>query len=212
MLRSEIISLIQARLGNRSGLDDQIIAEMGLAQTYFEQAPELPWFLRKISTDLYVFPGTFRVALPVDFIREYEDVPLYYVTDPQNIPLQKGEYDRWQMLYGDKSVPTTDPNPVAYSLSGPELYVFPRVQETKQLEQNYYAKAQTLTGGEDIETVWTAQVPLLFVGYVGAQIARHLRDPEGVSLFTADYQQAADVLRRENESRKQAAMQVFMGG
>src|SRR5688572_12731232 len=73
MTRDEAVALIAFRLGDRTDLNDRIIAEMRLAQTELELGPTLPWFLLTEMATATLYEGDDTMALPADFLREVDE-------------------------------------------------------------------------------------------------------------------------------------------
>lgn len=207
MLRSAAVSVIANRLGQRTDLDSQIIAEMQLAQVRLEHKPELPWFLLKASSALATTATSREVTLPTDFLREDEDGTIWLTTTAGTlVKLVKDDYDK--LL--DSTWLDEEGQPSHFALKGGKWYMFPEPQLVYALSTFYYGKATVLS--TDIENSWLANAPELLIAETGLRVARFLRDPEYVSLFQSDITEATRDLITENEARKQAAREAYMGG
>lgn len=208
MTRNEAVSLIESRLGNRSGLSTRIISEMILRQsTEWERNAVLPWFLLKPLS--LVVNSTQSVQVPSDFIREYEEGEIWIskVGEDLRFRLCKDLYARlmWRSIENDKTG-----QPDSYALVGNTFYLFPKPQDLYIINGFYYAADQPLTG--DIENNWLKYAPDFCIADVGLLIARHLRDENGVRFFSDDLERARKRLFVDDEARKNAAICSFMGG
>jgi len=209
MYRSEAINLISSRLGQRSGLDNQIKTEMLLAQTELERSPWLPWFLLAEDTNLTTVAEQRTVDVPSDFLMEYEDIPIYLTdTDGEEYQLTKDDYDA---LASDTYIEDSG-RPTHYDLVGAKWYFFPEPDAAYSLRVFYYAAAQTLDQEEDLENAWLAYAPDLLIAKTGLAMARFLRDNAAIQLFAADLQKAEQRILQLDTARKEAARAVFMGG
>lgn len=207
MTRDEAVSVIAGRLGNRTGAETKIIAEMKLRQAVLEHAPELPWFLLTRSSALATVANQQTVNTPADFLREFEDVGLYVVdTDGKDQPLDKDDFEALQRsgLFETNGLPTN------YDLIGNNFYLFPTPDIVYTLKSFYYAAALTLTS--DIENAWLKYAPDLLIADTGIVVARFFRDPVAAQMFKEERSEAFDVMQRENISRKEAARSAVMGG
>src|SRR5688572_10013846 len=90
MTRDQAVSWVQFQLGNRSDLVTQAQNALIAAQEELERQDFLPWFLRTEVTMTTTTPDEERVAVPVDFIREWEEGELERITDEgELVPLSK---------------------------------------------------------------------------------------------------------------------------
>lgn len=210
MTRTEAVAVIARRLGNKAGVDTQIIDELKLAQTMLEHGPELPWFLLKASSGLVTVANTQTVAVPSDFLREYDETGGLRVLDPtdSNKPKQLEKED-YQTLRNSTWLEETG-LPTHYALVGRSWYLFPKPDAVYSLEELYYGQDNLLT--TDIENDWLKEAPDLLIASAGLPIAMFLRDKDAVSLFSDMLKISYDRLQQENTARSVAAMAQFMGG
>jgi len=209
MLRSEVINIIAARLGNRSGLDSQIKSELVLAQVQLEKAPTLPWFLITEDTSMSTAADTRTLVTPAGFLREFEEIPLRLTDDGgTERELVKQEYAN---LAGDSYMDDTG-RPTHYDLVGGYWQFFPLPDAIYSLRSFHYAAATTLDGADDLENSWLEHAPDVMIGMAGVSLAMYLRDPEGMKIFAAGYTQAMQRMYNETTARREAGHLAQMGG
>lgn len=181
--RSAAVALIADRLGQRTGLEAKIITELQMAQMQLEGTEPLPWFLKQTAT-LTTTAAVATVALPDDFIREFEDAAqrgTLWVPNDEGTGYKAMLKDSFQHLMGQ------DPEsgkPTHYALLGSMAYLFPTPDAAYALSLYYYANDLKLDS--DIKNGWLAYAPDLLVAWAGFNIARFLRDLQAVDLFRAD--------------------------
>jgi hypothetical protein len=205
MTKLEAVELIENRLGQRNGtaLRERILAELKAAQAHYERGKVLPWFLRKVETvTLTSSPGT----LSSSFLRELEDESLIWLLDGTTMsPLGK---DNYETLSREEELTGTGA-PKFYALEGSvgtsRYALFPRPDQSYSAELHYYCKDTT-------ETLWLNYIPDLLISYAGLQMARALRSPESIQIFTMDLAEALQMLHHGNVSRDMAARSMVMGG
>ena len=212
MTRNEAASIIEARLGNRSGLTSRIYTEMQLRQgTEWERSAVLPWFLLKESSGLVTVASTRTVALPSDFLREYDEGQIWLTdTDGYKNQLVKDTHDRLTNRFSPDGGETDSNQPDSYAIVGTNLYLFPLADAAYSLSMFYYAAATALT--TDIENLWLQYAADYVIADVGLLVARHLRDSSAVELFEGDLKMAKSRLMIDNVARSQTAMAAYMGG
>lgn len=207
MTRGEAVTAIMDRLGNRTGIETKVITELKLSQTKLEHAQELPWFLLTRKTDYVTVAGTQTVAVASDFLREFEDVPLYVVdSNGADQALDKDDFD---VMHRSGNF-LTNGQPTNYDLIGTNFYLFPIPNVVYTLKSFYYAAATVLS--TDIENSWLKYMPELLISDAGIQLAKFFRDPGAIQLFKESRAEAYTLMLAENESRKQAARAAYLGG
>ena len=212
MTRGEAITIIQNRLGQRTGLSTQIAAELQLKQVELEHAEVLPWFLLKTSTGLVTVAGTQTVTPPTDFLRESGDSnstgSIWLTTTDGSVEqLIKDYYD---VLKGSTWLAATG-QPTHYALMGSLFYLFPKADLAYALTQFYYG-ADTVLSTDGTTNLWLANAPDLLIAETGVVVAKFLRDQAAIQLFADDLNRARNRMRVENIAREQAAMSLVMGG
>ncbi len=209
MLPAAAISLLQDRLGNRTGLETKITAEMNFVQqNILERTEPFPWFLLKSAPLSTTAPIPASVAVPTDFLKEYEDCGLWLQNaDGTETLLSKDEYE---VLNSSDYIATLEGDSVGYSLLGETFYFFPKPLAPISVRIFYYAKV-ALPATASTETLWYKHAPDLLIAETGIQISRFLRDNTAIGLFDADRKRAYATLATQNESRKMAARRLAMG-
>ncbi len=210
MTRDEAVAVIAARLGNRgSTFDTQIVTEMKLMQTELEQMPMLPWFLLVHDTSLATVAEMQTVAVPTAFLLE-DDYSHMFITDnaasPSTTRVVKGTYDdlKGAKFYGTNKLSER------FALQKETLYFFPTPNDAYSLDWFYFGADTVLS--TDVENEWLKRAPELMISRTGLKIARFLRDQGAQELFQADANEALNKMWAQDESRRQAALDAYMGG
>ena len=205
MLRSAAVTVISNRLGQRTGLDTQIISELQAAQQRLEEEVELPWFLIK-DTTLSTTPASRKVDLPVGFLLEVDDMPLSYLAaDGSQTPLGKEDFDVLHLAYKE-----TTGSPKAYSLVGEQLQLFPIPDAGYSLPFYYYGQDTVLS--TDVENGWLRYASQAIIGETGLMMARFLRDKQAESYFTRELQLGIVKMLTRKISRDSVGRDSVLGG
>ncbi len=200
-------AIIANRLGQRTGLDTQILAEMALAQIRLEGGDHLPWFLSYFDTSLVTVAGTKTVALPTGFIRIVDEGGLWLVdSDGKDKYLTKDDYDALRV---DDALDETG-EPKYYAISGSNVYLFPTPDGAYPLKAHYYKK--DAAPAADVENLWLAHAADLLIAETGIPIARFLRDAEAVQLFIHDRQEARARVIASGIARDESGKRSTIGG
>ena len=210
-------TLVQARLGNRSGLDTQFHLELQAAQIEMEQDPTLsPWFLRSYADSVDLSPTTSNsILLSASFLRPADGVDnLFY----------EAATGEWKplLLLQDKvlyltaaeqaaaNLPTGAPTSAFFETQQPSKYLrfdpYPDVNYTIRYF-GYFAAAST---SGNVENVWMISAPDLMIAKAGLRIARYLRDPAAVKLWEQDLQEATRRLMVANIDFEQRGMPAIV--
>lgn len=139
---TDMVSMIQFRLGRRTDLAADIEREIRLAQTRLEDSPRLePWFLVE-EVELTLSAGSTSVALPADFVRESEEKQLQYVNEGLEYPIERGSADEAVESYqGDAGVPKI------YVLGDGVLRVYPAADKDYTLRYTVVLRQPELDSG-----------------------------------------------------------------
>jgi hypothetical protein len=183
MTRAQFITLLKQRLYNNtdSALDAIIVSEMDLVQsTALEGAEFYPWFLLSEFVTSYTTAGERRMALPSDFLAEWEDGTLWIYdessSDDKWIELWKDDYDALLARYPGEG------KPVAYAQDNGYFYLFPQPDAIHTLKMRYYQKQTLPSDLADGETnLWLTQASDWFLtetGYTISAFHLDLRDLE----------------------------------
>lgn len=212
MNRTQIISLVLARLGRQEGntyLTDQAELELTLIQQTLEGGAFLPWFLISDETTLNYTAGNRAVSLGAGFLREYEEFPVYRYDASADDPytkLQKDEFDVLEARYGPDGTGT----PVAYALQGGQLELFLTPNEDGSLRLKFYEKEAELTDAV-LTNAWTENTPDLLVAELGLVMAGYKKDAERIQMFAAQRKIAFDRLVAFDIARQQALRDAQRG-
>lgn len=209
MTRDEAVSIIADRLGKRTGLTNQIIAEMKLAQTRLEHKGFLPWFLR-VKYDATF--DTSPIYMQDGFLREIEDIPMIAYTDDEGTihEVTKDYYSVLVQATANGDLDATGP-PEHYAMRDATfIHLFPVPDKAYSGTTNYYQAAAALT--TDIENLWLQHAPEVLICEAGIRIAKFLRDGEAVSLFKDDLALATDDMIRNSVAFNVGAFSAKLGG
>lgn len=217
MTRDEAVDIIMKRLGNRTdtSLRDDIIAEMVVTQaTLLEGGPWLPWFLIKQDT-LSLSADAYSVALPTDFLQEWEDGGLYHFdasassgSNPWTL-LIRDDWDVIENTYAN----TTTGKPTHYDIVGNNILVAPTADVAYTLYYRYFGADDTLEGtygdANNVENEWLKYAQDWFMGEVGVVIAgQYLQSDTMLKIFSVQAQigrnrvRALDISRAESNKRR----------
>lgn len=168
MTRDEAVARVHLLLGNRSDQATNIQNALQDVQARLEREDTLPWFLRTEISSTTTTVSEERVAVPTDFLAEWEDDALWYfnsaATDPEDVwvKLQKAENDLLRAKYPGSGAPK------AYSLDGMNYRIFPTPDDVYTLKQIYYAADTVLT--TNITNGWLTNLSELLIGMAGQEV------------------------------------------
>ena len=210
MFRDVARARIQQTLGFRSDKETEIVAALQDAQVMLERGATLPWFLQSEVASIITVDGEERVPLPTDFLREWEDDPLWYFVAGTG-----GDADTWTELAKDdlallRSKYPGEGAPKAYALDVKYFRIFPTPDDTYTLKMIYFKKDAVLT--TNIENQWLTNFPYLMIGEAGMLLAAGLRDANAVTIFQRWTDEGRARMLVENEARMHASHAYVMGG
>ncbi len=210
MFRDVARARIQQTLGFRGDKEAEIIAALQDAQVMLERGAELPWFLLSEVASITTSDGEERVPLPTDFLREWEDDPLWYFTAGTG-----GDADTWTELAKDdlallRSKYPGEGAPIAYALDVKYFRIFPTPDATYTLKIMYFKTDAVLT--TNIENQWLTYFPYLVMGEAGQLLASGLRDANAIAVFQDWTAKGNARMIIENEARMHASHGYVMGG
>lgn len=210
MTRAEAVAIVQMHLGFRTSLTDTIVTQLQLQQTKLELMPTKPWFLLTHDAPLVTASNVRRVALPADFLEEYEEGAVYYISADTEVPPKKLVKDAFDVLRKNYEEATPG-EPEAYSLDGDSFSIFPLPDAVYNLQFSYYAKAAVLSGTSSTNS-WLDVVPELLIGKAGLAVASGLRDFKAIEIFNGMIAENMVILNSQNEARKHANYDMQIGG
>jgi len=164
MTRDEAVVEIQEILSFRTDQVAGIERRLKRAQTFAENGPQLPWFLKTERSSIATAVDEERIPLPNDFLKEYEESALWYVptdTDEQEVPLVKDDLD---FLRG-KFPRTSTGIPTHYAIDSKYFRLFPTPDAAYTVKMVYYKKDTVLDS--DIENLWLEHAPWILIGRAG---------------------------------------------
>lgn len=212
MTRDQIVTTVLSRLGRQEGnayLVAQAQLELGLIQDQLEGDGFLPWFIISTEQSAVLTPTVRSLALPSDFLREYEPFPVYRYDATQADPytrLTKDEFDVLESQYGGSS---TDA-PMQYALEGVSLEFFPTPDLAYNIRWKYYQKQTALSAGVQTNA-WTTNASDLLIAKLGAVMAAYKKDQFWAQKFATDEQRAFDRIHKFSIAREQALRAGTMG-
>lgn len=165
MTRDEMVARLKYYLDVNQATttwDTMLASMLQEAQIEVEQGAELPWFLVSRDYSATTTVGEARLALPTDFIREYEESALWVLDDDSaEILLGKDSIDDLRVYYTN-----TEGRPERYALSGEYFYLFPTPEQEYTIRMQCYTKEPTLSDGSS-ENNWSTEFPDILMGNAG---------------------------------------------
>ena len=210
MDRAAAVSRVQQKLAFRTDLETEIIEALQDAQVELEKETTLPWFLQSEVSSISTVDGEERIKLPSDFIREWEDDPLWYYNasaaeDPDKwAPLAKDDLEELREAYPGEGAPK------AYQLDVKYFRLFPTPDGVYVLKMIYYKHDTTLA--TNVENLWLEHFPLLLISKAGLSVATSLRDKDAIGVFAVMEQQHYRSMVNDTEARRHASKRYIMGG
>lgn len=212
MLRNAARDLIAGKIGKRTDLDAEILAEMLFIQdTKLEgKGAFKPWFLESVMTDIgTTVADTQTLALPADFLGEIDGQGLWIydaTADPAWAKLKKDDFDIATERYSSSTG-----KPVRYSLqAGNTLVLHPVPDAAYLVKMRYYQKATSLA--TDVENAWLANASDMLIYEVARVMAKdHLQNDAMAGRYEKDAGEATQRVFVESESRKHTNRFYSMG-
>jgi hypothetical protein len=214
MLRDAAVAMIKQGLGFRSDLDSEIVTEMRFQQEeILEQGATLPWFLLSAVSSLATGGTPETVALPSDFLLEYEEAALWFLdttqtADEQWIKLSKTFIDETKTsaiaTWSDADVKPT------YSIVNKLIYLAPIPDDVYDLRIIYFAQDTQLSS--NVTNLWLTHAADLLIARTGLAIAEDIGNDPAVLKYEKRLQRADARLGAENEARQHTQMRYVMGG
>jgi len=217
MLRDAAVDIIMKRLGNNTdtSLRDDIINEMAFVQeTILEGGEFKPWFMLSEVSSVNGSASEERLALPSDFLMEYEQGALYrYDTSADNpwVELVKDDIDRLRALYSE-----TEDKPLYYALAGDYFLLKPTPDAVYTYKMRYYKTQTSLAGtygdAANVENAWLKHASDWFIGEVGAIIAsQYLQSEVLAQRFMEQAAKGKLRVRTQHYAREEANWTRAMG-
>jgi hypothetical protein len=218
MTPAELITLVKGRMLNNTDttLDDLIILEANNIQDNLQQEAFIPWFLFKDtndSTNLETVAGTEFVALPADFIREYdEDYTALFRYNPDAagdedpwVPMVKDDYSLIKTKYPGAGTPTH------YDLLGSRLYLRYIPNDIYTLRMLYWGKDDLIASGGSAN-LWLTHASDWLMNEVGAIMSsQYVAMPDIHAKFMSNAQVARNRVYKDTLARIEAGRMRNMG-
>lgn len=215
MLRDAAVDILMARLGQRKDATTKqsIINEMTQVQeNILEGDATLFWFLLTTEQTLFTISGNEAVAIPTDFLQDWEIAGLSVLEDDGSKTVMKKE--DWNVIV-DQVI--GDGRPYYYDIVGEEILFRLKPDAVYTLYWRYYQRQTDLTGAYggvgNIENGWLKYASDLFIGEVGLVIAgQYLQSKTMVGQFKAQADLARARLIKKNTQMEEVMKQRFMEG
>lgn len=209
MLRDVLVATIAKKLGDRTDLDDAIIAEMQMTQEFrLEQGGKFqPWFMITEDSTILTQVNEPRIALPANFVAEVEESGLWYLNEMANkwTPLVKTAEDEGRYYIAGTGAPQY------YSVIGDRFTLHPTPDAVYTLRMRYAAKQPALT--TNIENNWLKYASDLVMFDVCQHIAaENLQNDKLSQTFAVHKLEAWERLFIMHESRQHTNQEYRMGG
>jgi hypothetical protein len=212
---TDAVALVAYRLGNRTDLNARILSEMGNVQEFvLEKAPILPWFLLSEDTSVDTTISEERIAIPSDFLREFEGSTLWYPQPTEEVPwraLKKEDYDDLRVSMGVTISKTG--SPTHYALSGAYFRLAPEPDAVYSIQMRYYQQdtnVRTLTTTQT--NLWLTHQADLVVAETCVVLGRQLRyRKDAQEQYELDRGEAQKRFWIDVEARKHANRRYEMG-
>lgn len=210
MNRDTAVASVARRLGNRTNLNTDIIAEMQVMQSVLERDLTLrPWFLLTDVESLSTTSGEEKVQLPSDFLYEGEETGLFWydasVSENNWTELVKVDYDDAVSFYNAKTG-----SPEAYALVGNYFRIYPTPDAAYTFKCIYYAADTVLSS--NIENQWLKYAPQLLIAETGMTMAGYLQNKIAHGFFKGLRDSERSRVAIENTSREWTGRELIMGG
>lgn len=191
---TEMIAALRFRLGNKKGIDGEILREIQFAQSRLEEDPTIPyWFLVQFSS-IILPEGGQDVAFPAGFIREYDGVLPAIVIDGKYTELTRYHLDQARGEFG-----TAVGQPLVYVIIDSVFKVYPTPDKEYILDFPHVRSEGKLSNIDPVleDNAWTANATQMLMNKAGIAIAQALRDKDALGNFTNDFNVAfAEMMSR----------------
>lgn len=198
---TEMISMIQFRLGRRKDLATEIEREIQLAQKRLEDDPRLePWFLVRRNSAVAVTAGANAVPLPSDFIRfSEEQAPLISVDGAWNFLARKSGDDIISSYQGGTGTPT------AWNMYGTAMEVWPTPDVDYTVRLTYHGSEPVLDTITPVDSnAWTVEAFDLLMNKALLMLAQSLGNERVYKNATNDFNTALAALQTQIVQREEA--------
>lgn len=207
MTRDEAVSWVQFHLGSRTDLTTQAQNALNAAQEELERRDFLPWFLRTEVATTTTASSEERLAVPSDFIREWEEGALYRIADNEElIPLEKNTLTVLRAQFRGTAIGA----PTDYALDNDYFRLFPTPDAAYDVKMIYYAHDAVLA--TNVENRWLKNAPWMMIAEAIMILAPGLRDTAAYTLAEKKSLSAKSDVIRAGETRDIENRRLQMGG
>lgn len=209
MLRDSAVDLLMNRLGQRTGdtLKNQIITEMVFVQeNILEGNATQFWFTLKDSSGLVTVADTETVALPSDFMQEWEEGALYITdTNADKTEVKKADWDT--IAIHENLLGTGLPEFYSLDITNISFRKVPDAVYTLSIK--YHGSQADLSGvygdAANVENAWLKYASDWVIAETGIIIAeQYLQSTKMAGRFQAQAQIALDRLIKKNTAWEEA--------
>ena len=209
MTRLEFVSAVQRRLGMRTDLSTEILAESVVAQEDLSQIEPIPWFLFRVYSD--TVPTGNEYDLPTDFIKmAFQDRSIFYTDDLDEVL----KFRPIEELRAEYLVTTpARPKYVAYDgfPNGRQRLTFFPPPDVNYVAYFYTYRQDTALNasgtGDSTVNLWLRFAPQLLIWATVANLAIGTRDEQLVALAESRKTQLRDYLDRVSVAKAEEAVE-----
>lgn len=220
MTRDEAVAEIQFYLGKRRDSAADIVTKLELGQRHLERnwpTRPLPWFLLTERASTTMVASEERVAIPTDFIEEWEGSGMWVVDSNGGEHLVKKFdsddarlYEQERTDFGTLTLASSsDRLPNKYAMTGDYFRFFPTPATALTLKMIYY-QTQDLPSSGSVENRWLKYAPYVLIGWAGERMAIVMR-PDVVGVFQEMKTSAIGALNIQSVERQMSNRQMAMG-
>lgn len=189
----ELQNMILHRCGSLSSdeMRARVKTEMTHVQyTELEQAGRfIPWFLLSAFQTYTLVQGQNLIALPSDFIQEFEDNQPWYQTETGWVKINKNPFDRSNSFLESDGGP-----PRFYEVQRQGYWFHPVADKDYTVRLRYFKREAALVNDADTNK-WTEEAADLLIAETGRLICTyHTKDLERAKLFEVDAVKARERL------------------
>lgn len=199
MNTADAVKMILFRIGQpgNSALEEVIQLEMeNVVRNRLERSAFMPWFLLSDRMCGYTLSGDSRIALPPDFLMEYEEGELMLRhPDGRWMALDKKELNEVKQLEGPFP-------PRFYSLVGEFIRISPAPDQVYAVRMIYYAR-------KPLE-YWLEMAGDWVIAATAVQVASGQQYLEKVAECQAEEQRAEARIHRYHQARQYAKQDLWM--
>lgn len=191
---TDLISMISFRLGNRTGLDSQIILEANHAQMRLENSPDCDWWFLKDIQEVDTTTGL--LVLDTDVIRITDQSDVLIKPDGESrFRIAVRSFEDTLQINGEDQL-----DQAAYSFFGNTVRLYPTpVKNT--LVRLPVMKRGTPLSTNNLTNVWTEYGFTVLMTRTGIAVSQALQNQGALQAFTADYVVAYTELKNESVAR-----------